>query len=285
MHPSRAAHPFLRALATTSIACGLALAACSADEPAPVVSVLAGHLQAQRPDGSHLQPADLVGTELTVLDHRDRSTRIRIDGVHPDPLAPHGPITLYEVSRLDEEREQWVPFCQPGPDGVALALPLAGRWRDGGQSFVEDPHDFTMTCTAGANGKCARMGYLPGHPTESGESLTPYFEACVRMMRADYCGDGSSYTEAGVPVELLDRAGRQPQWERRELSFEAAWGPGGAVCVRRPRDPSRASLADLIARCPRLAQSSGPDCRENALTTRDDALLVNRSPEPTTPAS
>lgn len=256
--------------------------ACAPEPAALVLSVEGGRLQARRPDGSRLTGEALLGTELTVRNHLDVEARVRIDAVRPDPLAPHGPLAFYEVSRWDAAADAWVSYCEPGPDGSTLALPLPGRWRDGGVSFVEDPHDFTLTCTAGANGKCARMGYVPGRLTEAGESLTPYFVTCVRMMRADYCGDGRSYTAAGVPVDLLDRAGRQPQWQRRDMAFEAAWGPQGAVCVRRPRDASHTTLPALVERCPRLADAVGEPCREDAITTHPEVLLVNRSPEPTT---
>lgn len=155
--------------------------------------------------------------------------------------------------------------------------PLASRRCAGGQRFIEDPQDFTLTCTAGANGKCARLGYIPGFITPEGKPLTPYFESCVRMMRADYCGDGRPNTEAGVAVEMLDRAGRQPDWYDPSMTFEAAWGPHGAVCVKRPRDDNRLSLDDVLDRCPRLQGATGDACREDALITNPEVLLVNRS--------
>lgn len=64
------------------------------------------------------------------------------------------------------------------------------------------------------------------------------------------------------------------------MAFEALWGPRGAVCVRRPRDPTSVTLPGLAARCPRLMHAVGEPCREDALTTRPDALLANRSPPP-----
>lgn len=264
-----------------------ALSSCGA--ATPVLSVRGGRLEGRGPDGASLDAWALVGTELELRNHLDRPIRVRIDGVQPDPA---GPLTMYEVSRLDDTTGQWVPHCERGRDGLRLAVPLPGRWRPheaaaGGRDdrrppplvFVEDPHDFTLTCTSGTNGKCARMGYLPGWTTAGGESLTPYFEACVRMMRADYCGDGHSYTVPGVPVDLHDRANRRTRHDR-DMSFEAVWGAGGAVCVRRPRDPSRASLMQIAERCPRLADAVGERCHEGVLDTRPDALLVNRSPTP-----
>jgi ADYC domain len=244
----------------------------------PVLSVHGGHIEGQRPDGSRLDPTALVGTELTIRNHLDRPSRVRIDGVR---LAPGG-LWMYEVSRFDDAGAGWVPFCERGPDGSRSAIPLPGRWRDGGAgAFHEDPYDFTLTCTGGTNGKCVQLGYVPGRTAANGERLTPYFEACVRMMRADYCGDGRSYTTAGVPVDFHDREGRRSRVHARNMGFEAAWGANGAICVRRPRDGSRVSLTQLAEHCPRLRdQALGEHCHEASIAARPDALLLNRSPEP-----
>jgi hypothetical protein len=100
------------------------------------------------------------------------------------------------------------------------------------------------------------------------------------MMRADYCGDGRSFTTPGVPVELHDRAGRRSRAHARPTSFEAVWGRQGAICVRRPRDPGRVSSSRLAEQCPRLAEAVGERCHEGALAARPDALLASRSAVP-----
>lgn len=243
----------------------------------PVLSAEQGRLHARDPDGSPLPAAALVGMELTLVDSNDHAVRLRIDA----EVEPVGAYAAYAVSRLDDASGRWVPHCERDLDGRDVALALPGRWRDAGAGpFVEDPHDFTLACTGGSNGKCARMGYAPGARTADGESLTPYFEACVRMLRADYCGDGHPHTEPGVPVELRDRAGRHGHAHALRMGFEAVWGRHGAICVRRPRDYARASTGQLAARCPRLADALGERCREDVLATREDALFTNRSPEP-----
>jgi hypothetical protein len=56
------------------------------------------------------------------------------------------------------------------------------------------------------------------------------------------------------------------------LEFEAAWGPDGAVCVRRTRIPELLSTGELVQRYPQLIGKTGPDCSEAV-----DALIWNRS--------
>ena len=59
------------------------------------------------------------------------------------------------------------------------------------------------------------------------------------------------------------------------MTFEAAWGPQGAVCVARTRIPEVATLDDVLAACPRLrAAPTGANCTEASAT---GALLFNKS--------
>ncbi len=54
--------------------------------------------------------------------------------------------------------------------------------------------------------------------------------------------------------------------------FEAAWGPNGAICVRRKRIPAVLSTHELAERYPHLGSRIGSDCSEAV-----DALIWNRS--------
>ena len=99
---------------------------------------------------------------------------------------------------------------------------------------------------------------------------------CVRMIRADYCGDGRANTRDGTRTEFYDRLGVTRPEPAEGMSFEAAWVPGGAVCVAHVRVTDFATLDGLAQDCPeRLAGRIGPVCQEEAairlggLTNRD----------------
>jgi hypothetical protein len=176
-------------------------------------------------------------------------------------------------------RITWKPLC-PSTDRDGLtnrAIPVAGHWNDcqgagcGGKS---SPDGFTLGCTdVGAVAKCVqRFGYKPwawvaesAGGTSHMQSLAPYHEACVRMVRADYCGDGVSHTEpTGITyIDDWDNLGVQTQTPAftdggAGFRFEAAWTPRGAYCVNLSRVGLDTSVPPALANCPQLAPPSGP---------------------------
>jgi hypothetical protein len=148
------------------------------------------------------------------------------------------------------------------------AVAMGGQWDfqwghagNGGKVIEQGNASYdtqvTFGCTRGAIGKCASvLGYKPweasnreckvvcdGDPgsqrcglqcTQPTKELL--HEACVRMVRADYCGDGVSHTLDGVTIDIWDYAGLQ---QATAVSTNAAsgwghdaeWTPNGARCV------------------------------------------------------
>jgi len=93
---------------------------------------------------------------------------------------------------------------------------------------------FLITCTGGAEGKCVRFGYKPWRRGPDGVSLAPYYQTCVRLVRADYCGDGIGHTRNGTPIDLFDTIGIQSDEVAPGMTFEAAWGrTERSACVAR----------------------------------------------------
>ena len=74
-----------------------------------------------------------------------------------------------------------------------------------------------IMCSAGVVAKCMRWGYSPyGDHDQAGDR----FNACLRMARADYCGDGVATTRDGTSINVFDTLGIQtrdvapPLWSR-----------------------------------------------------------------------
>ncbi len=156
--------------------------------------------------------------------------------------------------------QPWIPLCgldAAGAPIVALAVPgvftavaLHARDRAGGWRTSAD--EFNFACRGSSVAKCVELGYAQHLEKEdeknekkASEDELPkakaqaYHQACVRMMRADYCGDGESHTEAGVLLRHWDRRGKAPDIEGWD--FEAGWDEHGATCI----DDLRQASGDL----------------------------------------
>jgi ADYC domain len=225
-------------------------------------------------DGSTLAGEALTGVELR-LGGGDATYVIRIQDVALDPHAHDPSVMLYDVAVQDAASGRWAKLCAADPYGRPTAIPVPGFWDDDGAFVRGRPGEFSFACTAGAQGKCVRFGYPPWARAPSGESLAPYHQACVRMVRADYCGDGTPHTVLGVAIEIFDRAGVHARRNPGAGAFEALWGPDGAVCLARSRRPEF-PRAEILRACPRLAGLPVEACTAGALNTLG-ALLGNRS--------
>jgi len=222
-------------------------------------------------DGHVLGQDELPGVRLMIGDGSGRQRAIRIDAVERDPRDPDAEIMLYSLSEQDAASGEWRDLCEPDPHGRRLGFPLAGGFTGDGR-HIEMSGRFLITCTGGAEGKCVRFGYKPWRRGPDGVSLAPYYQTCVRLVRADYCGDGIGHTRNGTPIDLFDTIGIQSDEVAPGMTFEAAWGPDGAVCVRRTRLKAVLDPAALVQQCPHLAGNVGETCDEAT-----PALLFNRS--------
>lgn len=237
----------------------------------PSLEVAGTLFRVRMPSGRILTSSDLLGATLTAADEVGAAMTVRIEEVRRDPSDAGGDIWLHRFSVLDAATGTWSSLCVPGPDGTAAGFPLAGSWTADGR-HVRDPSNFTIACTSGAAGKCVRLGYKPWHEA-GGEALWDYHQTCVRVLRADYGGDGVAHTREGTSIDLFDRLGIQrPESDLGGRTFEAAWRPDGAVCIQRTRVPELLPADELAQRYPRLTGKIGPDCSEAT-----PALIWNRS--------
>lgn len=101
-------------------------------------------------------------------------------------------------------------------------------------SWAPDEYAY-IACLNGRIGKTALWGYAPDNPSASIPDLSlTEFEAAHRMVGAEYCGDGKSYTRAGEAVTLLDKWSINVH-SADAVSDEAVWGLSRALCVGTPR--------------------------------------------------
>jgi len=248
--------------------------------PAPAaalqsVEVEGTEFKATFADGRVLRSRDLVGATLTIaLDAQ--TVRVRIDAVERDPDAKVGVVWLHTFSPQGADGV-WRNICNPGPDGRRQGFPIVGRVRPGDAALdPAEPGVFDITCTGGARGKCVRFGYGPWPNPRSAIPSYDLYNACIRMVRADYSGDGKGTTRDGQPIDLYDRFGIQRPTDDTTFAFEAGWTRDGAVCVRHVRVEENVRLEDLEA-LPALRGLTGTICTEEFERTHG-AVIFNRSP-------
>lgn len=123
-----------------------------------------------------------------------------------DPQDPDQEIYLYTVLYKKSPDSQWQNLCKSDGDNLTKAILLSGEWDKTGKHI--DNQEVTIACINGVLAKCVRWGYKPWKTIEA-ISLRDYHQACTRMARADYCGNGISHTKDGTIIDLYDRLGIQ----------------------------------------------------------------------------
>lgn len=238
-----------------------------APPPAAEIRAVGATFVLVTPNGERIAGKDLVGATFTLADPKGSRLLLRIDGVQADPLSLDHDVRLYRLS-IRSANGTWANFCTPDAEGAAMALPIPAS------ADAAGTRRFSLSCTSGAVAKCVRLGYKPWSKAADGTQLLDHHRACVRMIRADYCGDGRSHTRDGTKIDVYDRLGIQVAENLSTMRFEAAWSPDGAVCVARTRLPTSGGMAALSRLCPvRLAGQLGPA----ACTPATEALIYNRS--------
>lgn len=197
------------------------------------------------PPSTVLKGTAIQGAILTSTDSQGRSLTLKIQDVKPDPKDLEGEVYLYTVLYQNTLTSQWQNVCQPDGDGMAKAVPLSGQWDTKGKHI--DNGKVTFGCTDSALAKCVRWGYKPWK-TFQGRSLRDFHQACTRMVRADYCGEGVGHTKDGTRIDVYDQLSIQKRVKNSGMVFEAAWKADGAVAINRTRFPD--ALAQIRNECP-----------------------------------
>lgn len=225
-------------------------------------------------DGQSLRGSELTGAELDL----GALGVVRVVAVEADAEARFDEVWLHTLELRQPGSMLFNNFCAPDPKGDTRVVVYPGYFDDA-RHYIADNERFSMSCVSGVEAKCLRWGYLPWRKApNTGESLKPYYEACIHMARADYCGDDRPSTRDGTSIDIFDRVGVQQQTTGlTDMRFEAGWNVDGAVCANHTRIPQNLTLGQLPDRCMRFSASTlGSACTEASAATRG-ALLFNRS--------
>jgi len=131
---------------------------------------------------------------------------------------------------------------------LASVTVLGGETYDDATKTVQPGRTgwFTLACAGSAAAKMKLMGYSPQTKFvgSTKPSTVAQRQATLKMITADYCNNGVSYTENGTPVVWSNKAGTvdSSDWHVPG-EVEAVWTDKGALCL----DATR--LADAEVDC------------------------------------
>jgi hypothetical protein len=180
-------------------------------------------------DGRLLPPGgDAVGHLMSADLEDGRKVRLRIDGV--GSVAGAGiDVPAYQVS-YTFDGQLWGTICGT-PDNLAVAL--EGTWSygagvPGAGGPVADEEHFTFACREAPLATCVELGYAPWR-IDAAIDLRDHHAACVRMLRGDFCGDGTAWRDAPATLEVADAVGINSA--DHAWSYDATWSARGATCA------------------------------------------------------
>ena len=195
---------------------------------------------------------DLVGLEMEIavdgLDAKKKPVTeiftLRFDDIYADPETAEGDLLHYYVSYRPMGGNSWTPLCTDGDGDPIHAIAMQNYWDEESGDRVDDAGAFTFACADGVLAKCAEWGYRPWGEAwmcpkwDKGKkcdlvSLQDHHQACTRMARADYCGDGQPWTITGNIIDVYDHLFEQIEApESVGWQVEAEWNPNGAYCLQ-----------------------------------------------------
>lgn len=139
---------------------------------------------------------------------------------------------------------------------------------------------FNLGCASHAISKL----FLTGLTNATGNATLQEQQAALKMLTADYCGDGTSFTVGGEPLYWKTSNGYMAFYGN-PTTLEARWNENGATCLELPRlKTSKNPLAQqafpdiwdaIRTRCP---LSVPPPCSDMSPSNFDGQLVVSGNP-------
>jgi ADYC domain/Pentapeptide repeats (8 copies) len=166
-----------------------------------------------------LTGANLVRAQFSGVLVSGATIALRIDAVK-SLAAPNADLTAYTVSY--QTTAGWTSLC-----GTNDAIASPGTWSATSTRHQWDSNMFTLSCRTSTFTKCLELGY------KDDSVLDTYHQACIRALRADYCGDGTPHTLTGTEINIYDKLGKQT--DTQSWLLESNWNADGATCIARPR--------------------------------------------------
>lgn len=204
-----------------------------------------GHLLADGP--RRLEGPDLIGSQIIV---RNEATCEEL-ALHFQEIDRTESwtdeaflIDRYLFTFYDERRQGHRPICTDADEMLGesawsvLVAEERYKWETKEiHTIGEDARGwFNIACYGNALYKMKFMGYDPNPSLDNPYSSLPEDrQATLKMLTADYCGTGESFTETGTALYWLNAEGWSDNAVPPNSTFEAYWNGAGALCLDMPR--------------------------------------------------
>jgi hypothetical protein len=227
-------------------------------------SITANNLATSSP----LTGSGVVGSQWTGTLSTGGTIKLRIDSALQG-TGTNADLWFYGVSY--QTSTGWSPLCGVDGGGVPIkAVPFAGYYSStAGDLAKYNPSStqFSWGCRGKTVAKCVELGYKPF------KGRTSQMQTCVRALRADYCGNGKSYTVDGTLLNIYDKVGIQLDTEA--WTPEAEWATSGAVCINSSKAARYQTTAAVDTACV-IKVASSSNCGVG--WTKPTALIIDELP-------
>ncbi len=203
------------------------------------------------PENVIVPATDMLGAKI-VLEMPNTGETVHLEITAMDPSiaswASNGkPITAYRAHYFDNQGTPQ-PLCPTtNPENQWFTLILGETYDPTTHEIVARQDFVSVVCVGEAAAKMKLMDYGPQGNRGAGLDERT---ATLRMITADYCGTGHSFTASGTQVAWRN-ADSTVLPPFKETVLEAKWGPDGALCLDTPRyvDLDEVSMHCSIPAC------------------------------------
>lgn len=184
------------------------------------------------------------------------SAIIQAHDLIPSPIAGNRPMSVYALSYSHPSfaHANVCPEWINSPTEPVITV-IRGETYDRELKQVNEVGSdwVTLACANEAAYKTKLLGYGPisydpFDPVPFGESER---NATLKMVTADYCGNGHSFTEQGTPISWEDAANTiEFVAYTGPFPLESYWTEDGAICLDTPRIPGMAAEVEMVCDIP-----------------------------------
>ncbi len=283
---------------------GFAIIGFSKNNVSYTLDVSNGELSGTNPSMPRLDHGGLVGSVIWVSLHGADIFAIRVTSVGKMPFSapPAGDTETYVLDYAgtptygEVPRRGWRNVCggrwnppdelQSGPAGDLVGMGNAETY---GQYAIEsvlfDQDRFNMEektlnekpdsgwFNIGCAGHTLSKLYLTRNTIASqGAGYLPLWaerQATLKLLTADYCGQGYSFTVAG---QRLDWRGGSAEYFSPPIALEARWDEHGAICLDTPR-MTKATTPEGMAEFRNIEESIALHCKKRPEPCADSDMF------------